>query len=178
MADYYVYLISSLPMLPFGAKPPFSFERFLEKCQGLIPDEETDLLKALGETGVPGYRGSQPTLRRWSVFDTALRNELVRIRASRRHSDPFRYLRQDGYTEPWIAHMATNAHRNPSILDAEKALDQERWRLLDELECGHYFDLDFLLVYGLKLLILERWERIAGADKASLLEEALQKQAP
>ena len=44
---------------------------------------------------------------------------------------------------------------------------------MDELATGHYFDLDFLISYALKLLILERWERINSADKPRLLEEVL-----
>ena len=35
------------------------------------------------------------------------------------------------------------------------------------------FDLDFLIVYALKLLILERWEKVNSADKAALLKEVL-----
>lgn len=66
-----------------------------------------------------------------------------------------------------------NAHRNPSILEAERMLDGERWCMLDELSLGHYFDIDFLIVYALKILILERWERIRTADSTGKLQEIL-----
>jgi hypothetical protein len=52
-------------------------------------------------------------------------------------------------------------------------LDEARWRMLEELCVGHYFDLDFLIIYALKLLILERWQRIRTADGGRLLEEVL-----
>ena len=154
-------------MLHFAANPPFSFERFLEICKDKIADEDIEVIKLAKEAYT--YQGEQPTLKRWCAFEVALRNELVKIRAGRKHIDPLKYIRGDGYIEPHIAHIAMNACRNPAILEAEKGLDQGRWGALDELAVGHYFDLDFLLTYALKLLILERWQRINSADKPSLL---------
>jgi len=63
--------------------------------------------------------------------------------------------------------------RNPSIFEAERALDLERWRLLDELSFGHYFDFDALLIYALKLKILERWLKIEIADKERIIKETV-----
>lgn len=173
MADYYVYLISSLPMLHFAARPPFSFERFLEICADLIPDADMELLKASSITGEYDYQAGQPTLKEWRHFDTVLRNELVKIRAGRKHQDSLKYLRKDGYAEPYISHLAMNAYRSQSILEAERMLDQERWRMLEEQSFGHYFDIDFLLVYTHKLLILQRWEKIHRQNRPMILQEAL-----
>jgi len=174
MPAYYTYLISSLPMLRFGARPPFSFERFLEICKGLIPDGEMDILKEISAADGRVYAGAEePTLKRWRSFDTALRNELAKIRASRKRRDPSKYIRRDGYAEASITHIAMSACRNPFILEAERALDTERWRFLGELEAGHYFDIGFLVVYACKLLILQKWDKVAAAGKARLLEEAL-----
>lgn len=171
---YYVYLISSLPMLHLGAKPPFSFERFLAMCEGLILEKEMEALKELNLTDTDSLIAGHSTLKKWYEFDMALRNELVKIRASRRHLDPSRYLRADGYTEAHLYQAAFTAYRNPSPLEGEKALDQERWRFLEELLQGHYFDFDVLIIYGLKLLLLEKWEKIGTADNAALVEAALQ----
>jgi hypothetical protein len=167
MPAYYTYLISSLPALVFGPEPPFSFAEFLDLCRPLIPEADFNILQ-----GSSGY--NQPTLRKWLEFDTALRNELVKIRAARKKIDPERYLRRDGFVDPYITHSAISAYRNPSPLEGQRLLDYARWRLLDELCAGHYFDLDFLIIYAHKLLILERWKRINSADSASLLEGLLQ----
>jgi hypothetical protein len=172
MAAFYIYLISSLPLLQFGAQPPFSFKKFLDLCRDKIPEAEINLIELTAEKRV-FYKGFQATLKKWFVFDRTLRNELVKIRASRKHIDSFKYLRGDEYIEPLLAHIAMNAHRNPSILEGERILDQQRWNILDELAIGHYFDLDFLIIYALKLLILERWERINTAEKSRLLQEVL-----
>ncbi|RKY32217.1 MAG: hypothetical protein DRP74_03040 [Candidatus Omnitrophota bacterium] len=168
MPNFYTYLIASLPMLHFGATPPFSFNKFIEICQDKIAQDDTEILKLTAQSYA--YSGNQATLKEWRDFETALRNELVKIRAGRRHIDPAKYLRGEGYVEPIISRIALNACRNPSVLDQEKSLDLQRWRKLDELEAGHYFDSDFLIVYALKLQIMERWEKIKRADAFKLIE--------
>lgn len=170
-ASYYIYLVSSLPMLHFGMRPPFSFERLLRMCDGLISDCDIDILKQASAPAGYDYDGDHPTLRRWRAFDGALRNELVKIRAARKKIDPAKYLRYGGYTDPSIAHIALHAHRIPSILEAESILDEARWHFLDELAAGHYFDMDFLVTYAIKLLILERWERVDTLDKTHTVEK-------
>lgn len=173
MAVYYTYLISSLPMLHFGMKPPFSFEKFIDICSRLIPEKDIKILNSIPRIEIGLYRGRQPALMQWQGFEIALRNELVKIRASHMHIDPLKFMRQDSYTDSSLVHIAMNAHRNPSVLEGEKTLDQERWHFLDGLTFGHYFDLDILIVYVLKLLLLERWEKVDSADKAKILEETL-----
>lgn len=165
MAAYYTYLISSLPALEFQAAPPFSFSEFLEICRPHIPERDFNLLK-----NCP----FGPALSKWREFDAALRNELVKIRAARKKIDPAKYLRQEGFAGPGITHAAINASRNPSPLEAEKILDAARWRFLEELSGGHYFDLHSLIIYAHKLLLLERWKKINSAGHLEQLEKILQ----
>ncbi|MDO8535630.1 MAG: DUF2764 family protein [Candidatus Omnitrophota bacterium] len=164
MSGYYVYLISSLPMLHFGGKPPFGMGRFFSICAELISPRDLEELKgSLKDTGAGKYND----------FETALRNELVKVRAQHKHLDASKFLRSDGYADQWVTHIAVGAYRNPSVIEREKMLDQERWKFLDELSIGHYFDLELLMIYARKLSILERWERVSAADAGKLLEEAL-----
>ena len=174
-SSYYTYLISSLPMLRFGIRPSFSFKKFLQLCQALISDSDINILKTASISGEYPQEMPQPALKRWRDFDTALRNELVKIRAARRGVEPLKYLRRTEHEDFSLFHLGVKAYRAPSVLEAEDMLDQQRWRFLDELAIGHYFDLDLLIVYALKLLILERWGRIRQADKSRLLQEALEK---
>ena len=171
MPSYYTYLIAGLPVLHFAIKPPFAFERFIEICRGFIPSGELELLRSASIKG--DYQGVSlpPTLEKWRSFDTALRNELVKIRAVRLKEEPIGYLHQSRYLDAGLAHLAVSACRNPSILEAERMLDEARWRFLEELSLGHYFDLDFLIVYAHKLLILERWEKVRVSDKPKVLAE-------
>jgi len=174
MPAYYTYLISSLPALEFKTAPPFSFEDFLEICQPHIPQQDFSLLKDCASAKKYPCAFLQPTLRKWQEFDTTLRNELVKIRCSRKKIAPDRFLRRDGLTAPLTARAALNASRNPSLIEAERALDLERWRVLEGLSFGHYFDLDYLLIYAQKLLLLQRWQKINSTDKVQQLENLLQ----
>jgi len=174
MAEFYPYLIASLPTLYFGMKPPFSFEKFLEMCHPFIPEKDYRILSTLPQ---PEHYFEEamrhPIIERWIRFDTALRNEMVKQRAARQHVEAATYLRPWGYSGPSLAPIAATANMSPSILDGERIMDEARWRMLDELATAHYFDLDLLITYAYKILILHRWENIRIADKTILLEEAL-----
>jgi hypothetical protein len=160
-------------MLHFGAKPPFTFEDLLETCQGLIPDKDFSVVSLCANEALWEQDVSQETLRAWIAFEVGLRNELVKIRSGRRKINPERYLRNDGSDDTQLYHIAMNSHRILSLIESEKFLDQARWQRLDELNFGHYFDLDALVVYALKLQILWRWEKIARVNKQEILEKVL-----
>ncbi len=173
MSNFYPYLISSLPMLYFLAKAPFSFDKFLKSCQDFIPHGDFAIISKFSGPNTDSGKIIQPTVKRWVEFDAQLRNELVKVRAVRRHVDPAKYLKPDICSTLSIAHIALAAQRSVSIIEGEKLLDYERWKFLDELAVGHYFDVDALVVYAYKLLILIRWENINLADKEALLKEAV-----
>jgi len=170
MAQYYIYLISSLPALLFPGKPPFSVEQFLERCQGLIPESDMAVITSImKEEELQGSKAE--ILSHWQRIDAALRNELVKIRSARLKIDPYKYLRQPLTFDSYLAGVATGASRNTSPLDAERAMDQARWSAIEELLIGHYFDFEVLAGYALKLKILLRWENILKSDKLRNLKE-------
>lgn len=174
MPAYYTYLISSLPALSFSNKLPFSLEELFIKCKGLIPESELQLLHSICDQDTYTLNtASVGTLERWINFEVALRNELVRARAVRKKIDSLKFIRFPDFPEAQISHVALAAYRSTSILEAEKILDQERWNFLESLSFGHYFDFDYLLIYALKLKILERWEKIQKADKQALFNQTV-----
>jgi hypothetical protein len=174
MADFYPYLIASLPMLHFGMKPPFSFERFLEVCRQFIPEKDFQLLRTLPPPEQYFEQGKRHRIiQKWIEFDVGLRNELVRIRAIKKHLEPATYLRPGGSSGFSLTPVVMAADIHTSVLDAEKRLDEMRWKALEELATGHYFDLGLLITYAYKLLILQRWENIREADTTILLEQAI-----
>jgi len=174
MVDYYPYLIPSLPMLHFGMKPPFSFERFLEICRQFIPKPDYQLLCTLPRPQQYSEESKRyKTVRKWIEFDTAMKNELVKVRAQRKHIEPSPYLRPGISSDLSLAAAAMAAMSNPSLLDAETVLEEIRWKSLEEIATGHHFDLDLLITYAYKLLILIRLENIHNAHPATMLEHIL-----
>lgn len=168
----YIYLISSLPMLHFIGKPPSSFEKFITICRGLIPQADLEIIQASNISG-DYLQAEQKTLQAWRDFDTGLRNALVKLRASRKHIPVASHLRQEIFLGQTIVHLALAAQKNIYPLEAEKLLDEARWNFLEEISFGHYFDLDHLIIYAHKLLLLEKWARINTADTQALIEGVL-----
>lgn len=84
-----------------------------------------------------------------------VRNALVRLRAVRLGLEPDEFVRGDifDHSQTLLAEEAFNAN---SPLMAEEILNKARWRYLDELEFGHYFDIERLVIFFIKLQILER----------------------
>ena len=154
MSTYY-YTVASLPMLFYDQDLPLSRESFLDMCERELTMADLHTLRntSLSEPGSAG--GTCPAPRQWRTWERGLRNELVVLRAHRKGLDPEKYLREnpDVFGISGIARDAFDQH---SPLMGEDVLDRARWLLLDELETGHYFDLEKLVVYFLKLQILER----------------------
>lgn len=173
MAGNYVYILSALPVLHFGHKAPLSYEAFLSSCRTLVDEKEMILLEQLlSWDRVSPIEGSPELLEPWRLFEVGLRNELATLRSARLQKDAAPYIRPEGLWDPQMIHAAANALRQP-ILDAARMLDEERWKKMEELSLGHYFDMDVLLFYALKLLILIRWDKVRSADKERVLEEVL-----
>jgi hypothetical protein len=79
----------------------------------------------------------------------------VRLRAKNRSREAQPYLVDSPVLLAPQA-IAREAFAQESPLQAEDTLNRARWRYLDELEVGHYFDIDKILVYALRLQILAR----------------------
>ncbi|MDD5115578.1 MAG: DUF2764 family protein [Candidatus Omnitrophica bacterium] len=174
MGAYYTYLISSLPALNFNSPAPFGPEDFIAKCRGLVPEEKLEVLRDICRQETFSLsQGSPQVLGRWYGFETILRNELVRARSGRKKTDPSKFIRPPDDFDAQISHVSMAAYRSSSILEAERILDQARWDFMDSLSLGHYFDFDFIVIYILKLKILERWDKIRGADKEALFERTV-----
>jgi len=177
MPNYHPYLISSLPFLQFGMKAPFEFKRFLQLAGDSIPKSELAILENCSGTIAEPQKykhDEERIVKIWRDFEFELRNELVKIRARRLHKDAASYLRTGADAEPSFAHTIGEIARQPNPLEVERLLDVLRWRKLDELCFGHYFDIEFLFIYAQKLLILERWDNIRSADKQKLISRVLE----
>ena len=99
--------------------------------------------------------GDHAVWQAYSSWETALRNELARQRAQRLGLDPDPFLR-DAPFYSGLSAMVKEALGAGTPMAVETALDRRRWSCLEELETGTQFDLGRLIVYRLKLLLLER----------------------
>ena len=160
-------------MLEFGAKLPFSVADFLELCRGQLDSRDMVTIEDSVADAHAINENSCLTLTEWKRFETALRNEVAKQRAARSAKDPSKYIRGDGYSNPFETGFAHWAISQDSPIEAERYLDRVRWDKAEDLGREHYFDIDFLITYVLKLKILERWQAINKEDGTRILEDII-----
>jgi hypothetical protein len=158
MAQYY-YLVSSLPYLRMNEEEAVKTEEFMALCRPWLGSYDMQLLMGAGINRPFSGQYGHEVLEKWKNFETGLRNSLVSYRAKNLNVEPKRYFRPvddiDAGIESKVAETASEA----SPYSAEKKLIELRWRYLDNLESDYHFDIGYLLVYFLKVQLLERLGR-------------------
>ena len=163
MSQYY-YLVATLPMLFYQTDRALPREEYLELCRPQVSKADFRVLTE----AVLAVRGTPKTgvLDRWRCWETALRNELVKLRARRKSVEPAGHL-AEGDELIGLSEIARQAFAEGSPLAAEDLLNQARWEYLDQLEVGHYFDLSRLVLYSLRLQLLERKRRLTDRERGN-----------
>jgi hypothetical protein len=154
LAQYY-YLVASFPMLFFDSERPPDMESFLALCGEHLSSRDLRVVQAAQDLGLQAEKVTCPALDSWRAWERALRNELVKLRAKQRGIDPEPYLREAPDVIA-VTEVARAALAQEAPLGAEVLLERARWDYLDELETGHYFDLERVVIYYLRLQVLHR----------------------
>lgn len=157
MTQYY-YLVASLPMLLPDDPPPLDSPAFLELCREQAAAEDHALLVRISLDALELLPGDPVAWRDYASWETALRDELAVQRGQRLGLDPEPFLRPAPFVAGLTA-VAREALGAGTPREVEAALDRRRWSRLDEIETGTQFSLGRLVVYRLKLLLLERRQR-------------------
>jgi hypothetical protein len=155
MKEQYYYVITSLPYLSLSEELPIRKDEFLVDCKKYLKETDFDKLESVslfnsGENEVP-----LDVIRRFFKWERGIRNALVRLRAARLGLEPDEFIR-DEIVDHSQTHLAEEAFNADSPLKAEESLNKARWRYLDELEFEHYFDIERLVIFFIKVQILER----------------------
>lgn len=172
MSGGYYYLVASLPHLKFGAVPPLTRGQFLSRCAGQVSAAHYRVLAGVERFQARPTKTGLALLDRWHERERALRNALASARAKRLGIAAAAHLR-DFRPDPRLAGIAQRVITLDSPLAADEELDRVRWRFLEDLAFGRYFDLETLVVYLLKLRILERRARFDPVAGATLLDRML-----
>jgi hypothetical protein len=165
------YLVSSLPYLRFGEKPPMSREAFLAACAGWLSEEEIAVLRAVLDSRDPADGGVAQC---WWNSEVQLRDAVVRVRAKNRGTDPSRFIRPHIGFSVSIEKMVTDAFTRANPLEQEAELDRARWTLADELALSEPFGFSAVLAFAVKLRIAERWAGLNDAAGQSRVEEFIE----
>lgn len=178
MGRAYYYLVASLPSLFFGSRPPMSYEDFLEDCNDHLSEEDFSVIKNLTLEHDKETGDASPVVNAWARLNHDLKNERARLRAARAGKNPVECMREERRYDAAVAQVVVQAAKAPDPLATEKILDGFRWRSLDELEWRYHFTLEYLIIYALKLQMLERFHRIEFSARGREIFEQYKSQLP
>lgn len=143
--DRYYYLVSQLPFLSLDKRPTLSSRDFLEEARKWLSSKDFNCLVE-ASLDVFNENASMPlSLVSYKAFERSLRQSLA-------------YLRKVDVIQPDFQQVEKikNILEAANPLEKEKKLIFMRWEYIEELELGHFFDIDFLILYYIKLQLLER----------------------
>jgi len=144
MASYY-YLMAQLPLLSFDSAPDLAVEALLEEAEKWVPESDFALLREIEADGIAGVRGLPGALWPMVEFEIQVREDVGRWRQAQRAGEDYR---------PRAVDRSLLEEGTP--LDVERSLLQLRWSVLDDIGAEHHFDLESVIIYLCKLLIVRR----------------------
>jgi hypothetical protein len=155
LAHYY-YTIATLPFLSYDTVSSVTVEDFLSLAKESMTSSAFNMLTAVRlDISDQKVQDLPAFIKPWFRFELSLRNALVKMRAPQLGRESAVYLRE-GEEDTGLEEIIREVTSQSTPLLAEDVLNRARWRKLDELEVGHYFDLQRMMVLYLKVQLLER----------------------
>jgi hypothetical protein len=176
----YFYTVSSLPQLSFDSASVMAEEDFLFLCQNTIGGGDWSVLQQARLHDSENRKTGNKTLDSFRAGEQSLRAELAKLRAAKKGLETESYNRYGAYSLS-ILEAARKAFGEESPLEAELIVSRALWALLEELEAGHLFDADRLIVYYLKMQLVQvknKRNKAAGEKNFSVLYETIVNKNP
>lgn len=153
-------------MLLFDEEPFYSANDVLEICQRELTADDMKRVTASHDYFDKGLAPElSETLGAFDRRERGVRHLLARLRAQKLG---WEYEQPDYDAEPEAERVARDAVSQSSPHDAEMIIQRARWLWLEELAVGHFFDVESLVIYMLKLHVVERnrqMETERGAER-------------
>ena len=146
--DKHFYIISQLPTLAFDKENVMTIELFLREAKKWMRRREFRFLAQVKLFDTIPDKKDPRMWRHFKRFETQIREDIVQWRKSRAEGKEIKSA--DG---------VFSIVREGNPLEIERNLLKYRWAFIEELEKVHHFDLEFLILYFLKLQILRRLNR-------------------
>lgn len=184
------YLLASLPTPQRDAAPDLSPADFLARCRGFVgEDRERDLAWVLqgdttavdaavaGTADAPStrepYAARDATTRHWANLAELLDEAVIRARAGRARRDPAPDLGQPFGFRVDVAEAVAEAFAAADPGGRERALDDLRWRLADELAVAESDGFGALLARAVQLRLARRRAAFDREQGRAALDAAL-----
>ncbi len=177
MASYF-YFGATLPLLLYHEPPRVTLASYLAAAARLLSRDDFRAVKDARLDNFETGKQASPLFARFQQWEMGLRNRLAALRAAARKEDGAASLRR---ARPIVEaeRAARAAFEAADPLAAEEVLNRARWEILSDLGNKHRFNLEFFIVYALKLQLLERRALLArenGAARHAGLEADLDRE--
>ena len=165
------YLFPTLPTLKAFDTRGMTLDKFLDRCTTQLSDDDANLLKNVTLDNYSAFPPN-PTFKKWQHFEIELRNQLTILRARKLGLNPDQFLRSNKkhlHFSPKVQELFDQQ----SPVKTEKMLFELRWSYLNRMDSAFYFSLDNLIIYYLKLQLLEQWSRFNREQGKEVLDHEL-----
>ena len=153
MSNSYYYLIASLPYLSFYKPQAISKAEFSSRCSSYLNKYDFEVTQSIISGNPNEAARSLKVVDEWLNWDMELKAALAGLRAKAKGlAESLDVAKQGAKASSY--NLAMNAFSAASPMDADEMLEITRWRRLESLEHGQYFNLEWLALYCLKLKIL------------------------
>jgi len=150
MTKYY-YLVSSLPYLRWGRELAVTTGFFLGECAKWLTPEDMKILRSADAKCHEGRCEDTAVLKEWKEFDLRLRTKLSEIREAKKQGEEYA-----------AGDLLKIVMEKENPLLREQALAKIKLAFIEAQSTGYYFDINWLVLYFLRMQILER---LAAFDK-------------
>jgi len=143
MGKYY-YFVAQLPFLQFDKEPSITRATFLKEAKKWLSKED---FKQLVKTNIDSFAidvDDSEILKAYKKFENTLREEIALVRRTSKKNIDFKALE-----------IIDSSLLEVNPLEAERKLFKLRWGFIESQEKDHFFDLGLIILYFLKLQILE-----------------------
>jgi hypothetical protein len=138
-------MIAQLPALVFDKPSYMTVSLFMEEAGKWMSRRDLKKMTSVELMDPTVSKNHSETIRRVQQFESRLRQELAEWRQAAKNG---------GEAKPESFPVSVLKEGNP--LQVEKKLLHLRWQFIENMEPDHHFDLDFLMLYYLKLQILRK----------------------
>jgi len=187
------YLLASLPTPRLTEPPSIEPATFVERCRGFVSEERWhDLVELFGPDAEDAAavrptpsdeskpdRQRDAVTRAWRDLSAQIGDAVAVHRAANARRDPAPYLQRPSGYRVDVAAAVETAFALPNPGARERALDELRWRLADELALRELDGFAALFARAVQLRLAWRWARWeAEAGWAALEANLRQLEAP
>ena len=144
--DKYYYLVAELPTLFFGKEASITVEKFLEEAQNWMDARDYHILSQVDMNDFDAKKKVNPVYDEFKLFENQIRSDIALWREAQKKNQEYK---------PSNFPVSMIKEGNP--LEIEIRFMEMRWQFIDEMEREHHFDLGYLILYYLKLQILQRF---------------------